>query len=351
MIVLATAGERAQVDFVQASLLVLNWLRQLKGRDEEHIKFDLNGKSYNHDAAQAIASFLVSDGVRNRVKIANLSDIIAGRLKEEGFPVLKTICDALEGNSLEEVDLSDNAMGLRGLENCRAVLRGHPLKSLKLCNNGLSAEAMEILASDLTEGGHACVAKHLKTIRVHNNMCGPEGCGPFSNIISQANDLEDVDFSETRGQEGSPLISSALCGLATEGKLTNLVRLHLDGNTFSNCYVDLANAFPSCTKLEDLDLNDCSLGDKGTIAICEALIQAKAPLKFLSLVSNGIGEESSEGARSIGRLVGSINSTIESFDVSENEDLKCEGICIISGAIDSVTLREIRFNQTEAITL
>ena len=53
MIVLATAGERAQVDFVQASLLVLNWLRQLKGRDEEHIKFDLNGKSYNHDAAQA----------------------------------------------------------------------------------------------------------------------------------------------------------------------------------------------------------------------------------------------------------------------------------------------------------
>ena len=319
-------------------------------------KIDLSGKSYTPPAAKIIATFLTSTEhfqpcIASGIKTANLNDIIASQPEKEALEVLTTISDAFKESRLEEVDLSDNAMGSKGVTACKTVLSGEAvvdtLKHLKLCNNGLSQYTMDEVADLLTEGESKCIAKNLKTIHFFNNMSDDEGCESFRKIISCAENLTDVRFSGTRAKaKGSPHITSGLNELAKEGKLKNIVRLDLADNSFGDCYEDLANALRSCTNLEYLDIHDCCLGDDGIIAVCEALIQAKAPLKFLSLSGNDIGEESFEGGKSVAKLIGTINDTIVSFNASENE-LKSPGIRSIARAFKSGTVEEIRLNQNE----
>ncbi len=70
----------------------------------------LRGKSYTLDGAYVLASYLQTLQ-RPGLKIADLADIIAGRPEEEALSVLQCICASLAGHVLEEINLSDNALG------------------------------------------------------------------------------------------------------------------------------------------------------------------------------------------------------------------------------------------------
>lgn len=73
------------------------------------------------------------------------SDIIAGRPKEVGLRVLAAVCGAVKDREgLSFVDVSENAMGPGGVDACRPALEGkRNLRSLFMCNDGLSEVAME----------------------------------------------------------------------------------------------------------------------------------------------------------------------------------------------------------------
>ena len=56
--------------------------------------------------------------------VADISDIIAGRPEDEALRTLGIICGSLKKFDLVEVNLSDNALGAKGVEACRDVLLG-----------------------------------------------------------------------------------------------------------------------------------------------------------------------------------------------------------------------------------
>ncbi len=94
-------------------------------------KIRLSNKSFSVEAAEVVRDYLraLSD-----VVIADISDIIAGRPTEEALSVLVTICSGLKDFPLVEVDVSDNALGPRGVESCRDILCG---KLLEVRNTSL----------------------------------------------------------------------------------------------------------------------------------------------------------------------------------------------------------------------
>ncbi|MGK3744277.1 MAG: Ran GTPase-activating protein 1 [Bacillariaceae sp.] len=362
-----TSKIREVIDEKKAQELISTWKEQLlkekSASDDDAILCDkivLDGKSYTSDAATMIADFLTSTedfqpSIASGIRIAILSDIIASRMEAEGLEVLTTISNAFRESQLEVVDLSDNAMGSKGVKACETVLGGSAviksLRCLKLCNNGLSESTMDEVAELLTrpnaDDDSSCIADRLEQIHFFNNMSDDAGCSSFKKIIKCTMNPTDIRFSGTRAKaKGSIHITSALNELALEGKLANVTRLDLADNSFGECYQALSEALRTCAKLEYLDLHDCCIGDDGIVQVCDALLDAKAPLSFLSISGNDIGAESMEGVKRVVALISSINGSIVSFSASENE-MKSPGIRSIARSFKSETLREIHMNQNE----
>jgi Ran GTPase-activating protein 1 len=85
----------------------------------------LSNKSFDNAAATKIAAYLDS---LSSVTVADVSDIIAGRPEDEALRTLKIICSSLEKFELVEVNLSDNALGAKGVEACKGVLLGDKIE-------------------------------------------------------------------------------------------------------------------------------------------------------------------------------------------------------------------------------
>ena len=393
-ITLAPAGSREVMDASKATSMIADWTTQLTAHRDANANVDvdvdclcdtiiLSDKSYTSEAAALIATFLTSTemfspSVASGIKYAILSDIIAGRMEDEGLKVLKTITDAFQESKLVEVDLSDNALGSKGVTACETVLCGSPvagtLERLSLQNNGLSEDTMDEVALLLTresesesesadnseddkalhkEYGNACIAQNLTKIHFFNNMSGNAGCASFKKIMSRCTgNLTDIRFSGTRARaEGSAHIVSALSDLADAGKLVNITRLDLADNSFGECCEELTSALKQCPKLEYLDLHDCCLGDEGIAMVCTALLEAKSPLNFLSISGNDIGADDwNEPTRVIAALIRSVSGSLITFHASENE-MKSPGIRRIVKAMKSDTIKEICLNVNECGTV
>jgi len=334
----------------------------------------LTNKSYTSTAASLIANFLSSTDdfqpcIASGITVADLSDIIASRMEDEGLQVLGTLSNAFQESKLVEVDLSDNAMGSKGVTACKAILGGKPvvesLERLSLCNNGLSEYTMDEVADLLTRtngdgdvdvnvntnanSSSSCIAANLTKLHFFNNMSGNQGCVAFKKIISRCEGkLENVRFSGTRaGPEGSAHIASALHDLARDGKLKNITRLDLADNSFGKCFEDIAIVLKQCTNLVYLNLHDCMLGDEGTKHVCNALLETNAPLTFLDLSGNEI---SASGAKHLAKLIKSINQSLISFSAEENE-MTSIGIKRVAQALDSTTITQIVLNSNECGTI
>lgn len=341
-ICLTPPGDREVVEEAKAKEFVTLWKEQLEEQKKKVLeatgkteldsnivlcdRISLTNKSYTAGAAVQIASFLTasSDGspsIASKITIADLSDIIASRMEDEGLQVLQTICDAFKYSKLVEVDLSDNAMGSKGIKACCTVLSGQAgsLERLSLCNNGLSGTSMQEVADILSgeDEDDYNVCERLTKIHFFNNMSGDEGCTAFARILSRCTErLTDVRFSGTRaGSEGSTLIASILEGMGEE-KVKNLERLDLADNSFGpEGATHLGTVFGRCNKLKYLNLRDCLLEDEGTGIVCHALWGAVAPLEHLDISGNEITRH---GAKSISELVGD-NEYLKVLHVEENE--------------------------------
>ena len=305
---LSPDGPREVVDGARAREIVARWEAEVRawrdsgggdgGTKLPVGKVVLADKSYTDEGAAVIAAFLrpLAPGISR----ADLSDVIAGRPEDEALRVLAELCGALSASDLEEVDLSDNALGTKGIEACRPVLAGRGtathLRSVSLCNNGLSSQTMGVVADLLTEtdpdtGG--CVAGNLAKIHFYNNMSGEGGCRAFARILAATGGgLADVRFSGTRaGRVGSLVVARALERLGPEGG-KGLRRLDLADNTFGEDGANLiAEVVARCPNLRYLNLDECLLGDAGMGRVGAALAGAgpgegPPPLEGLVLGGN-----------------------------------------------------------------
>jgi Ran GTPase-activating protein 1 len=141
-------------------------------------------------AAQEVAAYLKSFAAHGCLTHLDISDIIAGRPEEEALAVMLSLCAAVNPLPLLEVNLSDNAIGFRGVESIRNLLDAKQLQRLFVCNNGMSAEAVQLLSEALLAGEKGCPP--LTTLHLYNNMCGNGGATAIASVLRQTPGL--VDF-------------------------------------------------------------------------------------------------------------------------------------------------------------
>jgi hypothetical protein len=303
------------------STIVLSLLLTLTITISPH--FYLSGdKSYTSATAKLMADNLLRSCTSCRR--LNLADVIAGRHEDEGLEILDTFTKAASEalKDVEMVDLSDNAMGLKGISKSRVVIDTFrsTIRELYMCNDGLSHQSMKEVREIVTSP----VCLQFTTLHFFNNMSGDEGCREWAEIIKGQGTqgmMEDLRFSGTRaGKEGSVHIARALEGKV--GVFNNLRKLDLADNTFSEGEGgDAITSFftgGDFSKLEYLNLRDCAMGDEVGAKVLEGLTANTGALKVLDLSGNDL-TGSDGGASGARDLVKANAATLIEVYVDEQE--------------------------------
>jgi len=256
-------------------------LEKAKGSYTDFEKVSLTNKSFSVDAAKVLAETF---STYSSVVDADLSDMIAGRPEEEALQVLETICNSLSQNSLFKVDLSDNALGEKGILACSGVLKEQDsLVSLRLCNNGLSCQAMDTVTDLLLFRKPT----RLMSVHFYNNMSGDGGALALAKLLAECPCLQDLRFSGTRAlRPGSLAVAKALQEHKT------MVRLDLADNVFpEEGGLELAKALEDQPSLNWLSLRDCGMEDEAGKAVLSALCASAPGLRHLDLSGNDLTVE------------------------------------------------------------
>jgi Ran GTPase-activating protein (RanGAP) involved in mRNA processing and transport len=257
-----------------------------------------------------------------RLRSAVLADIIAGRPEAEGLAVYRALAAALTGGGraarLEELDLSDNAVGTKGVAALRPLLEQVPnLRRLFFCNCGVSAEAARSIADCLLGLGRegtdtapaaasasaaaatttTATATALRLLHFDNNMSGGAGAVAVAAIVASSPELRDLRFSSSRGaREGGEALARALAGTP------RLQRLDLHDNLFAEplgVALGAALAGGRLAALTHLDVSDVLLRDAGAAALAAGLVRGCAPA--LRMLDVSVNELTAEGGRALAR--------------------------------------------------
>lgn len=107
------------------------------------------------------------------------------------------------------MNVSENALGQKGVIACQDLLQVPSVKRLFFCNNGLSAEASELITNTLL-ASPALVngALPFTTLHFYNNMSGENGAIASAKLIAMCPELDNVRYSATRaGRVGCAAIA------------------------------------------------------------------------------------------------------------------------------------------------
>eukprot|EP00166_Cyanidium_caldarium_P005010 ctg_572.g256 len=285
----------------------------------------LSGKSFGAEAA-AVAAAHLSRLRPDSLRIAHLADIIAGRPEEEALRVLRQITEALRGHELLELDLSDNALGAKGVRACEAVFtQQHRLERLYLCNNGLAADAARLIVSLLLPDDQKLA---LRKLHLFNNLLQDEGAEALAPLVAHSPHLEDLRFSALRvSRRGSVSMSRAL----TEGT-RRLRRLDWSDNTLGEeGGAALAEALALQPDLEEVLLRDCLLTDRGALPVLNALARRGASSRLRLLDMSGNELSGGQGARALARVI-EASASLQVLRADENE-LRNTGAVVLARAL------------------
>jgi Ran GTPase-activating protein 1 len=259
----------------------------------------LNGNTFGVQASESLSKLLVS---QKHLQTANLADIFTSRLLSEIPPALSSLLTALlELPDLQNVDLSDNAFGLKTAAPLVDFLgKAVPLRRLILNNNGLGPEAGTLVATSLAK----LAAKKSEAT---------SSAGALEKIICGRNRLEAgsmaawVKAYQALGP-GIREVKMTQNGIRPEGvKLllteglshaTGLEVLDLQDNTFTVLGATaLAGVLPKWGKLKELGVSDCLLSARGAVRVFEVL--GKGGHKELEVLRCQYADLDSKGVKAL----------------------------------------------------
>ncbi|KAF7813789.1 RAN GTPase-activating protein 2 [Senna tora] len=321
-------GKRAFIEAEEAQEL----LKPLKEPGNSFTKICFSNRSFGVGAAQVAQPILTS--VKDQLKEVDLSDFIAGRSEEEALDVMNIFSAALEGSSLKYLNLSDNALGEKGVRAFGALLKSQTcLEELYLMNDGISEEAAQAVCELIPS------TEKLRVLHFHNNMTGDEGALAIAEVVKRSPLLENFRCSSTRiGSEGGVALCDSL------GNCAHLKKLDLQDNMFDvNGAISLSKALTKHAELREINLGYLNLEDEGAIAIVNALKDSAPHLEILEMSGNEI---TVEAAPAIASCVAA-KQFLMKLNLSENE-LKDEGAIEVSKAIEGlVHLKEIDLSSNK----
>ncbi|CAA0839865.1 RAN GTPase-activating protein 1 [Striga hermonthica] len=322
-------GQRAFIEEDEARTL----LGPLSEPENHYTKICFSNRSFGLGAARVAGPILAS--IKNHLKEVDLSDFVAGRPEAEALDVMKIFSEALEGSDLRYLNISDNALGEKGVRAFGKLLKSQTkLEELYLMNDGISKEASQAVCELVPS------TESLKVLQFHNNMTGDEGAAAISEILMRCPLLEDFRCSSTRvGSEGGIALSVAL------SKCKNLKKMDLRDNMFGvEAGVKLSEALHNPEHLTEVYLSYLNLEDDGAIAIADALKDSAPSLCVLEMAGNDI---TAEAAPSLAACISSKKGLVK-LNLSEN-DLKDDGAVQISKAFgDRLSEVDLSMNSIRA---
>ncbi|XAR57220.1 hypothetical protein NMG60_11025281 [Bertholletia excelsa] len=307
-------GQRAFIEAEEAKEL----LRPLKEPGNCYTKICFSNRSFGLDAACVAQPILES--IKDHLKEVDLSDFIAGRPEAEALDVMNIFSAALEGSVLKSLNLSNNALGEKGVRAFGRLLKSQSsLEELFLMNDGISEEAARAVCELIPS------TDNLRVLQFHNNMTGDEGAIAISEVVKRTPLLEDFRCSSTRiGSDGGSALSEAL------GTCTHLKKLDLRDNMFGvEAGMVLSKTLSKHTNLTEIYLSYLNLEDEGAIAIANALKDSASTLEVLEMAGNDI---TAEAASSLASCIAA-KQFLSKLNLAENE-LKDEGAIQIGKALE-----------------
>ncbi|KAL6500474.1 RAN GTPase-activating protein 2 [Orobanche hederae] len=293
-------------------------LRLLKEPGNKYTKICFSNTSFGRDAALVADPILSS--IKDQLTEVDLSDFVAGRNEEEALEVMNIFSSALEGSKLHYLNLSNNALGEKGIRAFGALLKSqYYLEELYLINDGISEEAAMALC-DLIPS-----TDNLRVLQFHNDMTGDEGAKALSNIVNNSPLLEDFRCSSTRVEsDGGIALAKAL------ENCNHLKKLDLRDNIFGvEAGLALSEVLYSFSDLSEIYLSYLNLENEGSIALVNALSGSAPSLKILDMAGNEI---TAEAAPILASCIASKQFLVK-LNLAENE-LKDEGAILIAKALE-----------------
>lgn len=283
-------------------------------------KIKFSTKSFGIEAAEVAARAI--EHVAESLAHADISDIIAGRPEKEVLGALQIISRSLAKAKLKALDLSDNALGQKGIVACTQAFAQQPaLEQLAFQNVGCSIHACTSLAELLQN------TQELRSLRLYNNMSDDAGAAAIAKILSRAPKLEAFRMASSRvGSDGGIALANGMMA----GRC--LQRLDLSDNPMTG---DVAEALAAMLQqqphLRALNLNDTSLEDAGVSTIAQALANSAPELEELELALN---EVTPDGAKELAAALAN-KTRLQKLNLRENE-LEDRGVILLSGPIQSL---------------
>ncbi|XP_078441853.1 RAN GTPase-activating protein 2-like [Wolffia australiana] len=310
-----SGGKRAFIDAQEAEQL----LAPLTEKGNAFTRICFSNRSFGIEAARVAAPILQS--VAEQLTEVDLSDFVAGRPEEEALDVMRAFATALEGSKLRYLNLSDNALGEKGVRAFGPLLRTQTcLEELYLINDGISGEAANAVAELVP------ATDRLRVLHFHNNMTGDEGAAAIAGILRRSPELIDFRCSSTRVDcEGGTALAEALLSCPLLRKID--IRDNMFGAGAARA---LSQTIAELPAISELYLSYLNLEVEGAVALFKALEGATCPLTVLEIAGNEIS------AAAAPALCSCIHSkpSLEKLNLSENE-LGDTGAVILGNALES----------------
>jgi len=283
----ADAAKRELVSKERAEELLRPLLERSPEAASLH-KLVLGGKSFGRDSAPVLADALQATPA---LRHADFADCIASRPTDEALDTLQLLCDAIGANEriqLTHLDLSDNALGVRGIPKIRNAFKNQSqLTHLFFNNDGLQAEAVRGLTELIMEAAGNTGTTQLRTFEIGHNCLEDAGFLALIPLVKASPLLQKLRIATTRVRNNQG---------AGAAMARTLLGLH---------------------HLTSLSLNDNNLGVEAGQVLAQVVEQNKRHMSFLNLGDIGVEEE---GVAAILRAIGHIRKgVLTHLDLSANE--------------------------------
>lgn len=285
MIVLAAGGQRTTVSVDEANEILRRF--RLESASGTVVTVDLSCRQWNQDALDVIEPFLKE--ISGSVQKVQFDDIIAGLMTDEGLSVTEKLADVFLQSRLTFVDLSDNAMGPRGLGRVGSLFAHSHVESLFLNNCGLGEASMVQLKEYLT-ADDGRMAKSLRKLELDRNMIGIGGAKEVGECLPLCTNLEHFSYNGCRpSKEGTTYICQGVFDLAMARPDVPLSYISLedcsfgDGSEEEDGIIPFSKGLEKCSQLKYLSMRDAAIEADGTNLLVDALESSEAKLTHLLL--------------------------------------------------------------------
>ncbi|CAL9155104.1 unnamed protein product [Musa hybrid cultivar] len=291
-----SGGTRAFIDAEEARKL----LSPLTEQGNSFRKICLSNRSFGIDAAHVAGPILAS--LKEQLTEVNLSDFIAGRPEEEALEVMRIFSSALEGSVLRYLNLSDNALGEKGL-----IPSTDKLKILHFHNNMTGDE------------GAIAISEVLKQIYLSYLNLEDEGAIAIANALKQsAPSLEGLDIT---GNDITPKAAPALAGCVAIKKSLRMLILS-ENELKDQGAVLIGKALEEGhTQLRELDLSTNLIQRVGARCLAQA-VSNKPDFKLLNINGNAISDE---GIDEVKEILKNGKNSVDVLGPLDENDVEGEG--------------------------